>query len=500
MRRTPFARPGTWPWLLAHELRLLWRSFGIRSRVIAALGVVFLLLAHAGGYLMARTNALHVLIERSPASAITISVFVILLVVSSAFGLAVRVLVERGDLDLLLTSPVPMTTIYAVRGLTVAAASVGSMALFVLPLADMGPFAGDWRLLAAWPTLAAIGLAAAALALAATLALVRWLGVRRARVASQVLGATVGIGFVLTMQLQPLLSARHRHALAAWLRAEEQGGWLSHDSPLLWPMRAFVGETLPLVLLVLIGVGLFVLVVRGSQAAFLRALQDAPQVPARRMREARTARPFRSGLARVVVAKEMRLLARDPALLARTLLQVVYLVPLFIIMVRKGQTAAVIAAGLVVLASGVGSTLAWMAVSGEEAPELLRSAPVDLERVRWLKVLAALFPAAALTMPFLVWLARESVAAAATAGLFVVLALASCAVVQAWSTALGGGRDPGQRFRRNPFVSIAETLCSFAWAGACWLAFMRSAWAVPVVAFALVAPAAAWLSARRQRD
>jgi ABC-2 type transport system permease protein len=502
MRRARrFPRPGSWPWLLAHELRLLWRAFGVRSRIIAALGILFVLLAHLGGYVAARADAVGMLLRHRPEAAIVISVFVGLLVLSSAFGLAVRVLLERGDIELMMSSPMPMTTVYGVRGLTVAVGSVASMGLFLLPLANMGPFAGRWRMLAAWPALAATGLLCAALALAATLMLVRWLGVRRACVASQVIGAAIGIGFVLSMQVGPLLPARMRHGLELWLRAEAHGGWLSAESPLLWPMRAFAGEGLPLLGVVALGVVMFLCVVRLTHRAFLRALQDAPQADAARNRRSLAARDraFRSGLVRVVLMKEITLVARDPALIARALLQALYLVPLFIIMVQRAQPAPVLAAALVVLSASLASTLAWITVSGEEAVDLIASAPVDLERIRWLKVGAALLPVAMLALPALAWFAHDSIATALVAAAFIALALASCAVVQVWSTPLGGGRDFRKRYRQNPFVSIAETLCSLAWAAACWLAFSHPAWTPAAVALACVAPAAAWLSGRRER-
>ena len=488
-------RPPSWPWLLAHELRLLWRSFGIRSRIIAGLAVLFLLLAHVAGYLMAKAHALDMLVQRDPRSAIVMTVFVMLLVLSSAFGLAVRVLLERGDLDLLMTAPVPMATVYTARALTVAIAAVGSMALFILPFANMGPFAGDWRTLAAWPALASLGLASAAIAFAVTLGLVRRLGLRRARVASQLLGAFIGIGFIFLMQARVLLPRGQRAALQAWMRAHDD--WFGTRSPLLWPLHAFAGEGWPLLAAVTIGTCLFAWVIVSTQDTFMRALQEAPA--AQRPRRGTAAdRAFRSGLVRVVFAKELILVARDPALLARTLLPFLYLLPLFVIMVQRAQPPAVLAAALVMLSASLASTLAWITVSGEQAPDLLRAAPVQLQAVRWLKVAAALVPVLVAVSPFVAWFAYGSMRMAGIAGTYVVLALVSTAVVQVWSTPLGGGRDPRQRWRQNPFVSIADTLCSFAWAGACWLALAGSAWTFAVMPLACVAPAAAWLAARRE--
>jgi len=499
MRRgmPPFT-PGSWAWLLAHELRLLWRSFGIRSVVMGVLALLFVALAHAGGWVMLRQHVLETMLARAPAGLALISVFTLFLALSSAFGLAVRVLFERGDTESLLASPVPISTIYAVRGMTVAAASVASLALFLLPFANMGPFVGQWEKLGAWPAIGALGLACAAVAMLGTLSLVRWLGIRRARVAAQLAGAFIGAALVLAIQAESLLPRGARDALRA--RLAVSGGWLASDSPLLWPVRAFMGEGLVLLAWVAASVTLFVLVVRGTRRWFLRAVQDAPQAaPARRRSPARASRPFRAGVARVVMAKELRLVRRDPALIAKTLLQAIYLIPLFIVLVRRTQPAELLASGLVLLVTSLGGTLAWITVSGEEAPELLGSAPVSLDRVRWLKVAAAMAPVAIIALPFLVAFAAISWTLAAVATVFVVLALASSGVVQVWSTPLGGAaRDVRQRFRQNPFVNLADMVSSFGWAMACWLALQASPWLPVALGVGLLAPLAAWLAGRRE--
>ena len=490
--------PGSWPWLLAHELRLLWRSFGIRSRFMAVVAVLFVLLAHGIGYLALESRALETLLARSPAAAIVTTILVCLLVLSSAFGLAVRVLFDRGDLDLLVSSPIPVGTLYAVRGIAVGMASVASMAFFLMPLADMGPFAGQWRKLGAWPALGALGLFSASIALAVLMLLTRWLGLRRARVAAQLVGAFVGVGFVLAMQVPNLLPAASREHLRAWGAARAAGGWFGSESPLLWPYRAFMGEGAPLAVMVAVAIAAFVALVRSTQDAFLGAVQEAPQVPAARAsgREGST-RAFRSGLARVMMAKELTLIARDPMLIAKTLLQLLYLLPLLLVTVRRTQPVGLVAAALVVLAAGLAGTLAWITVSGEEAPDLLAAAPVSLERVRWLKVATALVPVGVVVLPFLAWYAHVSVFAAAVAALFVAAALASSAVVQVWATPLGGGRDLRKRHRQNPFVHIADTLSSFGWGLACYLAVEGSPWLVAGVLLGLFSPGVAWLGARR---
>ncbi|HET9652365.1 MAG TPA: hypothetical protein VFP36_09245, partial [Usitatibacter sp.] len=375
-------------------------------------------------------------------------------------------------------------------------ASVGSVAFFILPLVDLAPFLGQWPKLAAWPALAALGLGSAAVALAGTLALVRWLGLRRARVVAQLAGAFIGAALVILIQLPQLLPRGARDSLL--MRADAQG-WLGAQSALLWPLRAFLGEPWPLAIFVAGAVAAFAWAVKGTQHTFLQAMQDAPQALGASPRAVLRERPFRSGLARVVVMKELTLVARDPALIAKTLLQLLYLVPLFLITFRRAQPAELLAAALVVLASSLAGTLAWITVSGEEAPDLIASAPVSLERVRWLKVGSALVPLTVVVAPFLAGFAFDSLRLAAIAALFVALALASSAVVQVWATPLGAGRDVRQRYRQNPFVGIVDMLSSFAWAAACYLALLPTRWWLAAVAFGLLAPVAAWWSGRRAR-
>lgn len=489
-------RPPGLAWLLAHELRLLWRGGGgVRSRVLVFLGVLVIAAAHLAGWGMMRSFDVDRAFDRAPLMIHFFTVFALLLLVSSAFGLAARTLFERGDMDLLLSSPVPMTRIYAIRGIAVALGCVATVAVFMLPVANMGPFHGKWGSLAAYPVLAAIGLGCAAVGFAGTLGLVRWLGFRRARVASQVVGAVLGAVVVLLLQAEQYLPHETRGAVLAWVKGDA-AAWAGPGSPLTWPLRGMMGQPLPALAVIALGIALFAIVVRFTCATFVRSVQDAPSVPAGRKsaRPTRT-RAFRAGLARVVIAKELTLILRDPALVAKSLLQVIYLVPLFMVLARKSQPAALLAPGIVLLAASLAGTLAWMTVSGEESPDLIGAAPVSKERVRWLKVAAAMLPVVALVLPFLAWFAAQSLYSVAVLAMSLAAALASAAVVQVWTGQPGSGRDLRVRYRQGVLVNLAEQLSSVGWAMACFLALTMSPYALAGVALGLLAPVAAWFSA-----
>lgn len=487
-------RPG-WAWLVAHEMRLLWRGLGSRSGWTFVLAVSLLAALHGAGYAFWKWDLLGAALRTAPAAVAVFTAFVTLLLVSSAFSLAVRALFERGDLDLLLSSPVAPSQVFVARGLGVAAGAVAPAGFFILPVAHMGVAFGRPGALAAWPALYAMGLASTAIAFAGTLALVRLIGPRRARVAAQVAGALIGAAIVLVMQLQPLLPRATQQAFARWLREGGLDRAFGADSLLLWPLRAMLGEALPLAALLAFAGALFIAVMRAAARRFVEAVQAAPESASVTPRR-RGAAPFRAGLARVVVAKELKLIARDPLLVGKSLLPVVYLVPLFVVMARSAHVSEALAAALVALCASIAATLAWISVSGEEAPDLLASAPVAMGRLRALKVAGAVIPVCVLAAPFVAWLGWHAPPTAAAVALFLAFAVASAAVVQVWGTPLGAGRDLAARRSQDVLLRIVDNVSGFAWAGACYGALLGSPWMAAGVALGLVAPAVAWLSAR----
>ena len=84
--------------------------------------------------------------------------------------------------------------------------------------------------------------------------------------------------------------------------------------------------------------------------------------------------------ARVLRQKEWTLLARDPWLVSQTLMQILYLLPpalLLWVTFRDGTGAYVVLIPVVVMAAGqLAGGLAWLSISGEDAPDLVATAPI----------------------------------------------------------------------------------------------------------------------------
>ena len=195
-------------------MRLAWRDLGLkRLKIVLALGAILWVALHVAlaGLFSTRVD----LATAWPAGAVLAGAslwFVFTLMLSHAITRSVGVLFDRGDLDLLLASPLPPRHVFIVRGLGVAFGSVAVYALLLTPFAHVGLLYGRPALLAIYPALAALGLLAAALGMALTLALVRILGARRARVVAQRLGAFVGAAFFLLTQAGNLFSGNAARA------------------------------------------------------------------------------------------------------------------------------------------------------------------------------------------------------------------------------------------------------------------------------------------------
>ena len=92
--------------------------------------------------------------------------------------------------------------------------------------------------------------------------------------------------------------------------------------------------------------------------------------------------------------KEWALLRRDPWLLSQTLMQILYLLPPALLLwlnFGNNVSALLVMVPVLVMASGqLAGGLAWIAVSGEDAPDLVASAPISLRAVLSAKIEAVL--------------------------------------------------------------------------------------------------------------
>ena len=189
--------------LVVRDARLFARNassfLGERSALSKALIVVAAcVVAHALALAAALTFPLGPAELAVAARASTL--FILPWTVASAMTSSVRLINQRGDLDLLFASPLDKRAIVFARLLGQAIESVASIGLILLPFANANIALGRTSWLAIYPTLAASGLLGASLGFALALALNFAFGPRRARVVSQIFASLVGASAVLVAQ------------------------------------------------------------------------------------------------------------------------------------------------------------------------------------------------------------------------------------------------------------------------------------------------------------
>lgn len=497
---------GTLPWMARHELRLAWRDFvamatgGRRTRAIGL--VVFLVVFAAGLHwfadvLLRPWVAAGIVPDKTTLVLVTVSGLLFWTVMlSQALESVTRAYYARSDLDLVLSSPVSSRRLFAVRTGAVALTSMLLACLLASPMINILAVRDGPHWLSAYAVLAALAALATALAVLVTIGLFRLAGPRRTRLISQIIAGIVGAGFVIGIQTVAILNLGSLNRFDL-LQSPEFIAAMPPPGSLAWlPARAAMGNVPEALLLLAIAGGILALVIARSSASFARHAIAAAGVSQARVTQAH-ARPFRAMTQRQALrAKEWKLLARDPWLLSQTLMQILYLLPpALFLWVSYGEAAGslVVVVPVVVMAAGqLAGGLAWLAISGEDAHDLVVTAPIQPRAVLLAKIEAVLAVIGLIFAPILALIAWGApMTAAITAG-FIALSAGSATAIQLWF------RVPMRRamFRRRQVASraatISEALSSIMWAGTAVLAASGLWLAVIPGAIALTVMLVAW--------
>ncbi|OAN62351.1 hypothetical protein A7X12_22290 [Sphingomonas sp. TDK1] len=414
--------PGSLPWLTLHELRGSLRAAS-RGRVGLILGAL-VLLGYAGfgvffGILLADVHW-----RAGPLAWLTVLIASGLLftfMTTQALLASQRTLYEAGDLDLLFSAPLDPRTVVSAKLLGIAGGVVLTFSLFLLPVLLPVALLGHPELLGAVALVVALALAAACLGLGVTVLLARVIGPRAGRTVGQILAALAGAGFFLTTQILNQRDGARESGVEFLMRAVRERGIGSGPIGSL-PGRAAFGEPLAILLLLGGAMSLFTLAVWAMQHGFLAGYRAGGMRPTRnKAARGGIRRHFHTHLFGAIFAKELHLLLRDPALIFQVLLRIIYLAPILLLAFRDHRglpMAPTLAFTSVVIAGQLVASLAWLAASAEDAPDLLKVAPVDREELDLAKLLAAMALAAPLGLLLPIAIALETVPGALVTILF----------------------------------------------------------------------------------
>ena len=475
------AQPTSLAWFAQHEFGLFWRDFigmmtaGRRRRgivltvVLVVVAAVLHLLAQGlvGPWLKAGAG-----LDKATLVLLTGGGLLFWSVMlSQALESVTRAYYARSDLDLILSSPASSRRLFAVRTLAIALSTMLLSGLLAAPLVDMLAINGGVHWLAAYGVLAAFSGLATAIGVGITLALFALVGARRTRLIAQIVAAVIGAGFIIGIQAAAILSYGTLNRFAVLQSSDLVTRAPDLSNPLWVPARAAMGDLGDLAIVLVIGLGALALAVILSAASFSRHAVAAAGVSRIGVREREDAPAFRAvSQKQALRQKEWMLLRRDPWLLSQTLMQVLYLLPpalLLWINFGKSTGAAVVVVPVLVMAAGqLAGGLAWLALSGEDAHDLVVTAPLAPGAVLSAKIQAIGVVIALIVAPLLLLIGILSISAAAIAALGIALSAASATAIQMWFRA----QARRSMFRRRQVSSRAATLseafASIMWAGA----------------------------------
>jgi ABC-2 type transport system permease protein len=503
--------PGTLVWFARHESRLAWRDWismmtaGRRRRmttVVIAL-TVFVALMHLVAYPIVKGYAAVALAPDKTTLVVMTGMLALSwsLMASQATESVTRAFYSRSDLDLILTSPAAAQTLFAVRIATMALATALMSLLLASPFINVLAALGGLRWLAAYAVVVAASLTATAFAVAVTIALFMTLGPKRTRLVAQVMAAVIGAACVIGLQLAAIQS------LGSLSRTDVLGSSAlvafapDSGSILYWPARAAVGDPTALA-----GVlGSSTLLLGAAIALFAPRFGDcviaASGVSPTTTRRLSNSNGFRRATPRRALRlKEWLLLRRDPWLVSQTLMQILYLVPPAFLLWRafgEGAGAVVVLVPVLVMAAGqLAGGLAWLAISGEDAPELVATAPISATQILRAKIEAVIGIIGLAFLPFVAAIALISLWHAVVTTLAIAASSAAAIQIQHFFRTQARRSHFRRRQTSSRAATFAEAFSSIAWAGTAalaaagtWFAAMPGVLAVIVLLVArLISP------------
>lgn len=420
---------------------------------------------------------------------------------STALSRSVSALFERGDMDLLLSSPLPSQTIFAARLAAVLIGTVWLFLIFLSPFAHIGLLLGAWHWLGIYPTLIALASLASSCAMLLTLALVRFIGVRRTLTTAQVIGALTGAALFLGSQLFGNVSEGLRATIIRTLTGWLQDNPILNDTSWLWlPAKALLGAPFAALGFALVGLIIFYGTVRLTHHFFVTGLQQVNGLSHRSANnpaKPQLIRPFRAGLFRNVLLKEWRLIRRDPQLISQVLLQLLYMLPLFFVIIRDHTNLASVAAMITFIISSLSTSLIWIIINAEDAHDLLRLAPASYRTIRNAKLFAAISPILLLSLIAAGWIIAYQALQGVIIAVIWLLAILSAALIQLWHGKPGVRGAFKTRGQGNLLATLLDTICALCWAATVFIAGRFSWWGTLPMAFALTLLGIAWFTRKQ---
>ena len=383
--------------IIANDLRLFWRAGSANKArwVSTGLGRAFLLVLMIGLAWFVLTPFAG---KKEPGGATFACMFLTLLTLMSAAHRSLEVLYHRGDLQLLLASPVPEGVVLATRMVDVGVTTLLSTAGMVLPLVIVATWILDGRW--AFGALAWIGatLLYTPLALMATMFVVRRFGAARARVGLQVASLLLGLSAMVLMQLPSWMARSAGQPRDGQVAGKLRGGFADalQVPPFTQLADAAFGDPQSLGLLFALAVCALLLAWLLVAREFTISAQSAASdlgLPAANAQVTTQAwkTAFVGSRLRQLVRKDLRLVRRDPLLIAHCAMRVATLLPMLVGAFAVHSLVGIVAFSIVAAAM-FSLMLAALMTTKDDGREFVAASPLPPQRAARSRALAAAMP------------------------------------------------------------------------------------------------------------
>jgi ABC-2 type transport system permease protein len=301
----------------------------------------------------------------------------------------------------------------------------------------------------------------------------------------------VGSAFVIGIQALAILSIG-TVSTQAFFTSEAVLSRAPAPDSLFWiPARAALGDPAALGFTMAAGAALLILPMALLSSRFGAYAVATAGVSHGGNRRTWSTRLFRTASSRQLLQrKEWVLLFRDPWLASQTLMQLFYLIPSALLLWRfygNDRSALMVLAPVLTMAAGqLGGGLAWLAVSGEDAPDLIASAPISPMRNLSAKVEAVLLAVFAIFLPFLLGILVHAWTTALLVDGFIGIAAFSSTLIQIWFRSQARRRYFRRRQTSSRIATFAEAFSSVAWASTAAVAASQSWLAIGPALIALL--------------
>lgn len=492
-------------WIARHEIRLAWRDWVAmltagrrgRARNVTVGLIIFAVFLHLPAYAVVGRFA-DIASTPDKTTLIVIASSILLawaLMLSQAMESVTRVFYSRADLDLIMSSPIPLNNVFSIRMAAIALTVTVMALLLAVPFVDVLIIGGGWRWLSAFGIVAAIGISAAAVAISLTIVLFRIIGPKQTRFVAQIMAAVIGAGFVIGLQVAAILSTGTLSRFSVLTSDAALSIAPEMDSPVWWPVKALLGDGTALLSLlagslILLGVTIAVFAPRLGDDVIKASAAAVPAGP-----RADAGRRFHTMSRQQALRwKELLLLRRDPWLVSQTLMQLLYLLPPALMLWRSfadSSVAIVLITPVIVMAAGqLAGGLAWLTISGEDAADLVATAPLPGRQVTRAKIEVVLIVIGAVCAPLVIPLAFVAPVQAAVTAVGVMISAMSATAIQLWFRVQARRSQFRRRQTSSRLATFAEAFASIGWAATSGLAL-----AVPILAIITGMLTAAMLAA-----